>query len=227
VSLSKNQLDKLGERLKVGPRSSEDLEMLDDYRQSFRPDYEFVTASLRDVLGLQPSGRAAKTTDSIVAKLRRGPFRLSRIQDIAGCRAVVNDLVAQDAILRKSVKLFSETRVVDRRLQPSHGYRAVHLIVGVSDRVVEVQLRTVLQHEWAQFSEKLADVVDPELKYGGGSEEARRILSMMSALVAGHEAGEAEIPLTDEARQIFDRSRSTLLELFNTFMIGVERGRIR
>jgi ppGpp synthetase/RelA/SpoT-type nucleotidyltranferase len=36
--------------------------------------------------------------------------------------------------------------VIDRREKPSHGYRAVHVIVECGGRMVEIQVRTELQH---------------------------------------------------------------------------------
>src|SRR5262249_37640652 len=39
-----------------------------------------------------------------------------------------------------------------------------------------VQVRTAVQHSWAEFSEKLADLFDPALKYGGGRTSLRNLL---------------------------------------------------
>lgn len=70
--------------------------------------------------------------------------------------------------------------VVDRRREPSHGYRAVHIIVTVLEKPIEIQVRTEIQHFWAQLSEKLSDLLDPAIKYGGGEPEIREILSSLS-----------------------------------------------
>jgi len=60
----------------------------------------------------------------------------------------------------------------------------VHVIVSVNERLVEVQVRTHEQHLWAELSEKLSDVVDPALKYGGGPASTRETLLEYSRLVA-------------------------------------------
>ena len=66
--------------------------------------------------------------------------------------------------------LFEYTTVIDRRQKPSHGYRAVHVVVSCFDKVIEIQVRTSLQHLWAELSEKISDLIGPAIKYGGGDE---------------------------------------------------------
>jgi len=44
-----------------------------------------------------------------------------------------------------------------------------------------------LQHPWADFSERLADKVDPGIKYGFGNEQIRQTLLQASELVAEFE----------------------------------------
>jgi len=97
--LSKAQIDKLGERLKAGHLTEADLRELDDYRRSFGHAYETVKAVAR-CGDKEPTGRV-KSTSSIVDKLRRETIRLSQIQDIAGCRIVVTDTLAQNLVLMR------------------------------------------------------------------------------------------------------------------------------
>jgi len=79
----------------------------------------------------------------------------------------------------------------DRRATPSHGYRAVHVVVNVDDKAIEVQVRTQLQHEWAELSEKLSDAVDPQIKYGGGRAHTQELMKSLSEVVATVETDEA------------------------------------
>lgn len=68
------------------------------------------------------------------------------------------------------------------------------MIISIHERSVEVQVRTHEQHLWAELSEKLSDVVDSALKYGGGPASTRETLLEYSRLVAEIEALEvAEI----------------------------------
>ncbi|MEK7747905.1 MAG: hypothetical protein AAB300_02360, partial [Nitrospirota bacterium] len=89
-------------------------------------------------------------------------------QDIAGCRIIVSDILEQDDVLEKLGRLFPKNRIVDRRLKPSFGYQAVHVIVEVVGYPIEIQVRTTLQHAWADYSQTLSDILDPQIKYGGG-----------------------------------------------------------
>lgn len=184
--MNKSELDRLGERLRLGVTAG-DLTALDLYRRGFRQSYDSVVDRIRLELGLEASGRPAKSTAAIVDKLRRGSMRLTQMQDIAGCRIVVPDVTAQSQLVAKLDAMF-QVAVVDRRARPSHGYRAVHVIVRNTDHPVEIQLRTDLQHVWAELSEKLADTFGMDLKYGSGPDRIRRTLDDFSELIADFES---------------------------------------
>jgi putative GTP pyrophosphokinase len=115
------------------------------------------------------------------------------MQDIAGCRVIVGDVRKQDRAVECLTKSFADTSVVDRRMIPSHGYRAVHVIVRQHGIPVELQVRTELQHGWAQLSEKLSDVVAPSVKYGGGPAPLKAMLLRLSELIGKGEALESRL----------------------------------
>jgi len=185
-AFSKTQIDRLGDRLKGGPHTESDLRLLDDYRRSFGEPYEAVIRTIRQH-GKFPTGRLAKSTASIVEKLRRESIRLSQMQDIAGCRVVVTDVVEQEQFVASLRTVFPGASVIDRRDKPSYGYRAVHIIAEIAGKPVEIQVRTALQHMWAEFSEKSSDVLDPAIKYGGGPSAWRSLLMGVSKVVADYE----------------------------------------
>jgi hypothetical protein len=105
-----------------------------------------------------------KRLPSIALKLEQDPsMRLSQMQDIGGCRAVVRDIHNVD----KLAKLYKSR---DRRYEPvrsgkkdyiaepkDDGYRGVHLIyqykspnkAAFNGQRIEVQIRSRLQHIWA------------------------------------------------------------------------------
>jgi putative GTP pyrophosphokinase len=192
MPISKTKIDRLGDRLKADRHTDDDLRLLDDYRRSFADACESVVRAIRE-RGEAPTARLAKSTLSIAEKLRRESVRLSQMQDIAGCRVVVADIIRQDQFVETLKTTFPAATIVDRRANPSYGYRAVHVIVEISERPVEVQVRTALQHLWAEVSEKLADVVDPEIKYGGGPDACRLLQQHNSDAVASCEALEKRV----------------------------------
>lgn len=118
---------------------------------------------------------------------------MTQIQDIAGCRLIVPEIATQERVVASLAEIFPERFISDRRQKPSHGYRAVHVVVSVTRKVVEVQVRTALQHVWAELSEKLSDLTDPAVKYGGGDPDIRELLSEASLMVAEQESYESRI----------------------------------
>lgn len=75
------------------------------------------------------------------------------------------------------------------------------MIADVAGKTVEIQVRTELQHMWAELSEKCADIFGSEVKYGGGDQAIRQHLEFLSNLVAEYEDIEIEIAqLTDTDR---------------------------
>ena len=186
-NLSKTQIDKLGDRLRKGEITEADLRLLDEYRRSFAEAYEFVVGAIRTEMELETTGRPAKSTTSITEKLQRESIRLTQVQDIAGCRLIFPGILEQDRAVRLLTELFESALVADRRISPSHGYRAVHVIVKYGEKLVEIQVRTSLQHVWAELSEKMSDVFDPAIKYGGGRNSLRKLLLTWSDVIGTEE----------------------------------------
>lgn len=170
--VSGNQLDKLGKRLmQPGQISESDYELLAQVDEMYGAAAAIVVGCLRD-LGFQPTERGFKSTGSIVDKLHRQGITLRGIQDLAGARIIVNGgRPEQDQTKDSIIAAFrSSTKspfVIDRRKEPSFGYRAVHIIIYEKGLAVEVQVRTVLQDIWAQMSEKLGDMWGRDIRYGG------------------------------------------------------------
>lgn len=193
TEVSKTQIDRLGDRLKKREITESELRMLDEFRHSFYETYEFVISGIRNELGLEPTGRPAKSTTSISEKLQRESIRLTQVQDIAGCRLIVSGILEQERVVDLLANLFANAAIIDRRANPSHGYRAVHVIVTRGEKLVEIQVRTSYQHVWAELSEKLSDVFDPTIKYGGGDESLRQLLAKWSGVVQKEEDVERKL----------------------------------
>ncbi|HEY0380963.1 MAG TPA: RelA/SpoT domain-containing protein [Candidatus Elarobacter sp.] len=178
--ISKSQADRLGEELRHGEITADRIERLSAYREQLVRNARSAAEAIRAQTLYPVTPREGKSTGSIVAKLRRQPIALSRMQDIVGCRVIVDTAVEQNALVMRIQTRFPEARLTDRRIEPSYGYRAVHFIVAWEGKPYEIQLRTRLQHAWAQTVERLSDNKYPDLKYG------KDYGQLSTVLVEGH-----------------------------------------
>lgn len=177
--MTRAQLDRLGDRLRAGSTERSDLIALAEYRNQFVAATDMVAETIDSLFTsfrADISQRPSKSTQSIVAKLKREHIRLTQMQDIGGVRIIVSKIALQDRVLTKLQAVFEDYRTVDRRNSPQFGYRAVHMIVKQDDCFIEIQVRTRLQNVWAQSSEKLADRFGQELKYGAGQPDVMGLL---------------------------------------------------
>jgi len=172
LPISRTALDRLGKRL-----SQPDAATEDDYAQLSQVlrVYELALSTVRNQLeasGFEVANRL-KTTGTLVEKLRRERgMKLTRVQDVAGARITIAGTRADqdEAVARIIGRITGGVRpaqIRDRRHQPSSGYRAVHVILFPGNLPVEVQVRTELQHVWAQLFEQLGDVWGRDIRYGG------------------------------------------------------------
>ena len=163
---------------------------MDAYRRAF----DIASEKLATQLGSHELGKftqRTKSTPSILAKLKRQPnTRLSQIQDVLGIRFVVPDWQEQEHLCSALKAIFREYKVIDRRTNPSFGYRAIHFMVRVDSKLVEIQIRAVFQHLWSELSEDFADKEGHDLKYGGGD---KRLLAFLEELSDNVHASELEL----------------------------------
>lgn len=170
LPISPSAVDRLSKRLRTGPQvSDEDLDLFLEVLQAYQQALEVVQARLR-VLRYEPTSRL-KTTSVLIEKLQREHTSLKSVQDIAGARIVVDGgRDVQDDVVAAVVEAFDDgskpPRVRDRRAEPSHGYRAVHVVAMVLGLPVEIQIRTVAQDQWAQMVESLGDKWGRGIRYG-------------------------------------------------------------
>jgi len=193
--MTKSQINKLGEKLRKAPRlDAETLLPLQQFRAAYDEPMTEAQTVLRK-LGFEATSRL-KTTNTIIDKLRRERTRLAEMQDIGGLRIVSEgDMTKQDEIVNRIVNSLPNTRVIDRRKSPTHGYRAVHVIATVDGRFIEIQVRTQLQDLWAQAMERLADEVGRDIRYGGAPLKRRE--DVENLLNISHEIAEIEDILTE------------------------------
>lgn len=75
------------------------------------------------------------------------------------------------------------------------------MIVELEERPIEIQIRSELQHVWAEVSERLSDSVGIALKYGGGPRKLQHELLIAAKFVALFEDLEAELAADSERRR--------------------------
>jgi putative GTP pyrophosphokinase len=133
-----------------------------------------------------------KRVATILDKLTRQPtMQLANMQDIGGCRAVLDNIDEVRRVQKRLAKNRPPIRVNDYVGQPrSSGYRAVHLVVQYDDRNIEVQLRTRVMHEWAFTVERLGGRLQADLKSGRGPQAVLDLLEAISEAMALEEAGQ-------------------------------------
>jgi hypothetical protein len=168
-SLSKTQIDKLGDRLRVtGLSAEDDARKLSEFVAGNDPVRIEVEQGLRSLVGETEFINARlKTAASILDKLRRQHMKLADMQDVVGARVVTSGgWLRQDELVLAIGQRWQSHKVVDRREKPQHGYRAVHVIIKSGGRSVEVQVRTAPQQRWAELFEKLADQWGRQIRYG-------------------------------------------------------------
>lgn len=216
AGMRKADVDRLGEAMRQRDLDDAEVDLFSSYRASFLPALADVRGVLRDVGSLHVTERQ-KTLWATVAKLRRSTARLSQVQDIAGCRVVVSDTHAQNVLTERLITARPEWRLFDRRYRPSHEYRAVHVVASSGRLPVEIQIRTELQHVWAELSEAW-DRVYQGVKYGSGPEKVLDMLALASSVVSEVESLETLPPevLASDREATHVSVRATLARLFPT-----------
>ncbi len=137
-----------------------------------------------------------KRIPTIVDKLRREPtMQLANMQDIGGCRAILESVADLRRVERRLRKNRPPLRVADYVDTPRRsGYRSVHVVVSYPDeegvqRAIEVQLRTKVMHEWAYTVERLGGRIQQDLKSNVGPEPVLQWLRAVSEAMAAEETG--------------------------------------
>lgn len=157
--LSKTQIDKAGiilsnEIWKSEKEYEERTEVLNLYRQSHLLPITEVTLKLQEWLEKAFSHRyyiaqRLKRKPQILRKLRRLSVRLSQLQDIGGCRIIVENNNVTDELVRfihKRLvrnKFFVIKKETDYREngRDTTGYRAYHIIIERNGYKLEIQIR--------------------------------------------------------------------------------------
>ncbi|MFZ5491283.1 MAG: RelA/SpoT domain-containing protein [Pseudomonadota bacterium] len=219
---SRSQVAKAGKALISTESSPNELldayEVLVNWRAAHSYPINTFQATLRNRLkNIEKKALVAqrlKRLPSIVGKLRRFPsMDLARMQDIGGLRAVMSSVqkVREIEILYKNENLrHALVSYKDYISSPKEdGYRGVHLVFKYKNPrapeydnlLLELQLRTKLQHAWATAVETMGTFLGQALKSGAGDQHWREFFSMAAAAFAQVEGTEPVPGFEDMARQ--------------------------
>lgn len=135
-----------------------------------------------------------KRMASIRRKLRESSTKLDQMQDIAGCRAIMDDIAGVRELTARIRDKFPhplrrEWRYIDD--PKADGYRSHHLVFDFQPRRqdqeayrgrrIELQIRTRLQHSWATAVEAVGLFNGQDLKHHKGSSDWLRLFQLVSA----------------------------------------------
>jgi len=214
LGVSKSEVNRAGDMLRrvlIGEDSSDGLDDLDGFVEAFDLVLHFrachqdplgkaamglrSTVASIDVGGTLSVSQRLKRFPTIAQKLVREPgLDLARMQDIGGCRAILPSISTIRAVDTRLQKRKGFRRRVDYIESPrSSGYRGIHVILRYDQRDIEVQLRTMVMHEWAIAVERLSGRLSHDLKSGTGPPEVIRLLSVVSEAMAIEE-DDADVP---------------------------------
>ena len=248
---SRNQVNRAGDILKA-PDGYVDNDrawaagVFANWRASHAYPINTFQATLRKKLeGIDANAIVAqrlKRAPSILLKLRRfEQMQLARMQDIGGLRAVVASPVRVRK-LEHAYRTASFAHVLasskDYIAEPKDdGYRGVHLIYRYGNKrapdydglLLELQIRTRLQHAWSTAVETMGTFLGQALKAGQGEPEWRHFFAAASAALA-HLEGTPSVPGYEghKAKQVFrlvakEEARLHVLRKLRTFAIAADR----
>lgn len=180
MALSKTKIDKSGRALSNAGELTEEILELEDvfdaYRAAHLEPLSKTTLELQKWLhgygGNYYIAQRLKRKPQILRKLKRLSVRLTQLQDIGGCRIIVNSNRDVDDLvefIKNQMSLdenFKLQRITDYRGRGRDitGYRSVHLILMIEDRVLELQVRSRIQHYWAESIERTSVIYGHHLK---------------------------------------------------------------
>jgi hypothetical protein len=163
-------------------RFREAYEILDLFRGAHQPPMTKVAMGLRSMVKTATHrdpvvSQRLKRSPRIVRKLvRMGNSNLARLEDIGGCRAIVQNIDELESVRARIEQVWGQRfgqirRRRDYIAEPqATGYRALHWAVERDGRRIEVQVRTRLQQQWANAVELADGRLNLTLKDGVGPE---------------------------------------------------------
>jgi len=213
---SKSQTDLAGEALSnpdsTEEEKSEALEILSNWRGAHSYPLHVFKKRLKNVSkkidSNALSAQRLKRVPSIIKKLNRkyeekkATMKLTQMQDIAGCRAVMSNVTLAEKLYREHyLKGDIKHKRVNEKDYISYpkkdGYRSIHLIyrynsdkkgkIDFNGLLIEVQIRSKLQHIWATAVETVDFFTKQAIKSNQGQEAWAEFFRLVSSAFAKFE----------------------------------------
>lgn len=194
---SKTRIRKAGEKLKTNEQDNESLEVLSYWRGThalpLEIAYEYLKVSALKTDKKSLLAKRLKRTPSIISKLKRFDkegMKLDRMNDIAGCRAILPTLKKVNQVNKRLIQQDYFKRHKDYIKEPKDsGYRGIHLIAKIKNgdkdfRPIELQLRTKIQHSWATAIEIVDLFANQSIKINAGGKNWSRFFKHTSEVFA-------------------------------------------
>ena len=173
------------------------LEILNNWRASHAYPLQVITSNLRRNVPDSIVVQRLKRLESITGKIHRYPtMKLSKMQDLGGCRVIVNSIDEVYAALNRyknsSIRHILKKENDYIQNPKKSGYRSYHAIYQFqsdkndiyNDMCIEIQLRTKLQHMWGTAIETMGVYTNTDLKSGQGEAYMLRFFTLASSLFA-------------------------------------------
>lgn len=193
--VSNTRINKIGENIAArgGEITPEELEQLQEFRTSFSKPLVNVfniTRELADKVN-QSSILAfrLKRIDTIINKLsRENEMDLSRMGDIGGIRCIFYneaEVYKAKVLIENTFESGGKTRDYINEIKRDIGYKSIHMYVKdpISQKRIEIQLRTRNHHNWATLIEITDLLYDLRLKELGfeSNEKFGKFHALMSS----------------------------------------------
>ena len=197
-----SQINKAGRVLRASPKDVWALNLADRWRAChaypIHTFYSTLKIRLKKYASDSIAAQRLKRMPTIIDKLKREhTMALALMQDIGGVRAVVNTVNS----VRELEKLYLDKEKFEHELvihkdyighPKTDGYRGVHLIYRYKNKrakaynglLLELQLRTRLQHNWATAVETMSTFLGQRLKFRQGEAPWRKFFVATSAAFA-------------------------------------------
>jgi putative GTP pyrophosphokinase len=232
--VSKGRINKAGEALRRRKLEPDDVKVLEEWRHAHTYVINTFQALLRqrarrkDIEVAQRLKRRATIIDKLIN--RQTGMELARMDDIAGCRMIFDD-IEQLYAFRESLHEArfkhvrrNDTDKYDYIKNPSVlGYRGVHDVYEYRVRgkknsvynglLIELQYRTYPQHAWATSVELITDLTEHEPKFNRGSANYVELFKLASEIVARTEESRKSCHTTLGDKEVVERLRTIEAEI--------------